>query len=54
MVVVEPHVKLVLRQIGRVFRKDPRIVVIGVAQQDPATVAKQFLETHGLIPPSPS
>jgi osmoprotectant transport system substrate-binding protein len=27
---------------------------VDIAQQDPATVAKQFLETHGLIPPSPS
>jgi osmoprotectant transport system substrate-binding protein len=27
---------------------------VDIAQQDPASVAKQFLETHGLIPPSPS
>jgi osmoprotectant transport system substrate-binding protein len=26
---------------------------VDIAQLDPATVAKQFLETHGLIPPSP-
>jgi osmoprotectant transport system substrate-binding protein len=26
---------------------------VDVAGQDPATVAKQFLETHGLIPPAP-
>jgi osmoprotectant transport system substrate-binding protein len=27
---------------------------VDIAKLDPATVAKQFLETHGLIPPSPS
>jgi osmoprotectant transport system substrate-binding protein len=27
---------------------------VDIANLDPATVAKQFLETHGLIPPSPS
>jgi osmoprotectant transport system substrate-binding protein len=27
---------------------------VDLAHEDPATVAKQFLETHGLIPPSPS
>jgi osmoprotectant transport system substrate-binding protein len=26
---------------------------VDVAGQDPATVAKEFLETHGIIPPSP-
>jgi osmoprotectant transport system substrate-binding protein len=26
---------------------------VDIAQLDPATVAKQFLETHGLIPPTP-
>jgi osmoprotectant transport system substrate-binding protein len=26
---------------------------VDVAGQDPTTVAKQFLETHGLIPPAP-
>ena len=38
MVVVEPDVKLVFRQVGGVFRKDPSVVVIGVSQEDPANM----------------
>ena len=38
VIVVQPDIEIVLRQIGRVLAHQPRVVVLGFAEQNPADV----------------